>query len=204
MAVGVYAFFDSDGDCLYVGQSAKLEDRKQQHINHLRGGYHKRTEFNDWFAANGESNLIFSILEECADTDDLKNALEIKYFETLSPKFYGQVPSMNNKFTPSEATRKKISDTTRKVNEAAGAYIHKTCVCGTQFTVCAGRQYKYCSKLCANFQRRSALDFDTISSLYNSGLTLSKVGARLNVSYRTVHNFMVKNNIPRRASGYRA
>jgi GIY-YIG catalytic domain len=203
VTVGVYAFFDSLGDCLYVGQSSDLEQRNKQHLKHLRGGYHKREEFNEWFRINGESKLVFKILEECIDEGNTKNSLEIKYFISLNPRFYGQIPSMANKFIHTDETRSKISRTVRKNLEDIGVYYTKVCHCGVSFTVSASSTSKNCSMVCYHKSQEAGLDCEMVSELYNSGLTLKQVGDRLGVSYRTVHSFMVRNGIPRRASGTR-
>lgn len=201
MTVGVYAFFDQEGSCLYVGQSSNIEERYKQHMKQLRGGYHKRTEFNEWFESSEERMLVFKVLKECSNETDTKNYLEIEYFNQLNPRFYGQIPSMNNKFSHSEETRKRISTSVRKNLEELGLYETRACPCGSDFIALVKKTTKYCSSKCVIDDRKSSLDHTTVSELYNSGLTLTQVGKVLGVSYRTVHYFMVKNDIPRRASG---
>lgn len=198
MSIGIYAFFDLEDNCLYIGQSSNIEKRKTQHLKCLRGNYHRRQDFNNWFNLNTESNLSFKILEECLNDTKIKNALEIKYFNILQPKFYGQIPSMQNNFVQSDETKFKISNSVKKYNTARGAYVNITCPCGKVFEVMACRLKIFCSRTCADLSRKSKLNFDEVSFLYSSGLSLHQIGEKLNVSYRTVHNFMLKNNIPRR------
>jgi len=204
MTVGVYAFFDQDGNCLYVGQSGDIEGRHKQHINQLRGGYHRRSDFNEWFSSHGESKLSFKLLEKCSNDVDSRNYLEIEYFNQLNPMFYGQIPSMSNRFEHSDETRTRIAESVRKRLEDLGVYETRKCPCGSEFTALVRRTTKYCSRKCVVDDRKSVLDCTTVYDLYMSGLTLTQVGDILGVSYRTVHSFMVKHNIPRRASGPKA
>lgn len=204
MAVGIYAFFDLEGTCLYVGQSSDVYQRKKQHLKYLRGGYHKRKEFNDWFVLNGEDALVFKVLEVCSNEATTKNRLEIKYFEDLRPRYYGQTPSVLDRFSQSEETRYKISGSLKKTLTEQGVYTTKKCACGVEYTVTSSRDRVFCSAPCRsrrNNNRKSQLNYDEVTNLYASGLSLSEVGARVGVSYRTVHQFMVKNNIPRRKPG---
>lgn len=201
MTVGIYAFFDLDGNCLYVGQSSNLEKRRSQHLKHLRGGYHKRKDFVEWFIANGEDALEFRMLAECSEDVDIKNRLEIEYFQHLSPKFYGQVPSLNNRFSHSDETRLRISTSVRKNLQDLGVYEDRQCICGKYFTAFVKKDTRFCSTKCVGSSRSSSLNYDEVVKLYSSGLSLHKVGDILGVSYRTVHRFMVQNGIPRRKCG---
>lgn len=116
MTVGVYGIFDAKTDeCLYVGCSSNMEERFKQHLNHLKYKIHKRKDFVEWYHANGANPelITFRILEECEDNDVSKNTLEIKWFNDLKPKFFGQEPSLNNKMRHSDETKLKISAKTK-------------------------------------------------------------------------------------------
>ena len=201
MSAGIYAFFDKDGDCLYVGQSSDIESRRASHIKCLRGGYHKRKEFVEWYREN-ENSLEFKVLEECDDNPEIKNALEVLYFNELRPRFYGQVPSLLDKFRHSDETKAKIAKTVRRNLEDAGVYKDIVCPCGLTFSTWSSRPASYCSLACSrSLSSLKDWDRDSVIPLYNSGMTLHQIGESLGVSYRTVHKYMVKNNIPRRRPG---
>jgi GIY-YIG catalytic domain protein len=107
---GVYGIFDTlTGECLYVGQSKNIYERRRSHFKRLRGERHLKS-FTEWFISikKDESRLDLRVLCRCLDNDDIKNKLEIFWFNELHPRFYGAVPSENNKWSHSEETRKKI------------------------------------------------------------------------------------------------
>lgn len=119
MTVGIYLIQDKiTQENLYVGQSKNIEQRWKSHLKRLRGNRHLDS-FNEYFKSinKDESRLLFSILEECEDNDSIKNELEIKWFNILSPKCYGKVPSLNNKWQHSEETKKILSDSMNKKYE---------------------------------------------------------------------------------------
>lgn len=113
MTIGVYSIFNAETDeCLYVGLSKDIEDRWQSHLKNLQNKRHPRKDFVEWYHTNGAKPelIVFRILEECNNDDFILNTLEIKWFKELSPKYYGQIPSLKNRWTHSEETRKKIGD----------------------------------------------------------------------------------------------
>lgn len=109
MSIGIYALYYGE-TCLYVGQSKNIEQRYKRHMTRLKSETALQ-KFNDWFKENNcPHDLIeLKILEECEDCDPIKNELEIKWFNDLSPLFYGKVPSLKDAWSHSEETRKKIS-----------------------------------------------------------------------------------------------
>ena len=98
--IGVYGIFAGDL-CLYVGQSVDMEGRWRTHRGKLRNGSH-REDFQEFFSgalAGDLSSLEFRVLAEIRKRDQHElNRLECEFFEGLSPRFYGQVPSKRNSY----------------------------------------------------------------------------------------------------------
>lgn len=112
MTIGVYGIFDSyTNECLYIGQSSNIEYRWRMHRYLLINNKHIRKDFNQWLIDNGNDidRLRFTILETCNNIESIKNSLEIHYFEFFKPKFYGKLPSVNDKWEHSDETKNKIS-----------------------------------------------------------------------------------------------
>lgn len=116
MSIGIYALYYGE-TCLYVGQSKDIEQRYKRHIIRLKAGTALQ-KFNEWFQENNcpHESIELKILEECEDNDLIKNELEIKWFNDLSPLFYGKVPSLKDTWSHSEETRKKISESLKIKN----------------------------------------------------------------------------------------
>lgn len=151
MTVGIYGVFDSEtNECLYVGLSTDIEGRWRNHISCLIRGKHKSQDFVTWFKDRkmNLNTLDFKILEECEDDDSVLNLLEHKWFNILSPKFAGKIPSENEKWRHSENSRKNISEGVRKRFELNGVYENRLCHCGTSFNVRTKLSIKYCSAEC--------------------------------------------------------
>lgn len=111
---GVYAFFDAQtGECLYVGESTRVLQRKADHLRSLRDGSHPRKDFCSWFKDHGSDpeKLIFQILEECEP--NLLGSLEVHYFNKLNPRFFGQVPHADRQWFHTAETKLKISEANR-------------------------------------------------------------------------------------------
>lgn len=155
MTVGIYGIFDSETDeCLYVGMSKNIEVRWKQHIKELRGKRHKRKDFVEWFHNNGahEELLFFRILEECEYDETVLNIAEIKWFNELSPKYYGKKPSLNEKWALSDETRKRQSEAARRILLTVS--YEKVCkICKKDF-VSQGPIAFYCSDKCRSINQR--------------------------------------------------
>lgn len=154
--MGIYGIFCSEsGDCLYVGLSRNIEDRWKSHLKTLKNGTHPRKEFVSWFAHKGMSpeTLRFEILEEGCSVD--LNTLEIKWFKELSPRFFGKVPSENEKWSHSDETKEKIKNSHIAIAVNNGVrYSSKTCPCGVVFTGREKSLLKYCSSDCSKLYRK--------------------------------------------------
>lgn len=148
---GIYAFFDSTTDeCLYVGQTSKeFHVRYQTHLKKLRSGRHSRSEWVQWFhdRKKDATTMTFSVLEECAADEVRLNALEIKWFRILEPRFYGKTPSTRETWQHSEATREKIRETAL-AKAAQHATLWTCSYCGTVWSSVKSKAKKFCSDEC--------------------------------------------------------
>ena len=208
---GIYGIFDTlTEECLYVGQSKNIPERRQSHFKRLRGERHLKP-FTEWFVSIGkdESRLDLRVLCRCFDNDDIKNKLEIFWFNELHPRFYGAVPSVNNRWSHSEETRKKIGIRTYESERCGKHYTcavyYYTCVeCGKFFISSRRKRGKYalCSKKCmrAHSLKMDTLDYNKVKDLYESGVTQVKIAKMFGVSNATVSKFMRDNGI---STGYK-
>lgn len=158
---GIYGIFDIlTGECLYVGQSKNIYERRQSHFKRLRGERHLKP-FTEWFVSIGkdESRLDLRVLCRCLDNDDIKNKLEIFWFNELHPRFYGAVPSINNRWSHSEETRKKIA---RRTCESERLGKHYTCAV-----------YYYTCKMCDKFLPLQEGSLESTSSVQSHAPTLT-------------------------------
>lgn len=209
MTTGIYSINDKNtGECLYVGQSKDIEYRWKQHLSKLVLGTHLNS-FCTWFVEMGSdvNRLQFNVLEVCSNEDEIKNSLEIKWFKSLTPKFYGKEPSINDKWEHSSETKLKIG---RKSSKPPTFYI---LVCEKCSKVFWKKSYerKYCSKRCSeqgtwNKERRKpkrkiTVPKEKIHDLYwTQDLSLPEVARRLDISVETVVRIMDEYKIPRRTT----
>lgn len=201
MTIGIYGIFSTiDNECLYVGQSRDIEVRWKQHITSLKNGHHKRKDFVEWFQNYDESCIKFSVLEECENNDEILNSCEIKWFHKLLPKFYGKLPSVYEKWNHSDITKQKIREGRYKILEEQGYRMKRDIICKNCQKIFHSKNKSpiFCSKTCRIDYDNKRFDVDIITEQYNSGLSLHKIAELYNCSYRTIHYFMVKHNIPRR------
>lgn len=218
---GIYGIFDTlTGECLYVGQSQNIYERKMSHFRRLRGERHLKS-FTKWFVTIGkdESRLDLRVLCRCLNNDDIKNKLEIFWFNELHPKFYGAVPSVNNRWSHSEETRKKIGKSLAERFVDLGCppsnnpsvisckcYFYTCEMCNTVFSSKQKRHHShiFCSQSCAYSYNQSlkmdTLDYNKIKDLYESGVTQVKIAKMFGVSNATVSKFMRDNGI---STGYK-
>ena len=204
---GVYGIFDTlTGECLYVGQSKNIYERKMSHFRRLRGERHLKS-FTKWFVSidKDESRLNLKVLSRCFNNDDIKNKLEIFWFNELHPKFYGAVPSVNNRWSHSEETRKKIGKSLAERFVDLGCppsnnpsvisckcYFYTCEMCNTVFSSKQKRHHSHIfySQSCAYSYNQSlkmdTLDYNKIKDLYESGVTQVKIAKMFGVSNATV------------------
>lgn len=210
---GIYGIFDTlTGECLYVGQSKNIYERKMSHFRRLRGERHLKP-FTKWFVSieKDESRLDLRVLCRCLDNDDIKNKLEIFWFNELHPRFYGAVPSVNNRWSHSEETRKKIARRTCESERLGKHYTcavyYYTCIMCEKFFILSKKKHGkhiFCSKSCSHSYDKSlkmdTLDYNKVKDLYESGVTQVKIAKMFGVSNATVSKFMRDNGI---STGYK-
>lgn len=183
---GVYGIFNThSNECLYVGQSKDISSRWRRHISDLQINNHRCKLFNEWFNANTsvESLLTFKVLEECIDDDLVKNICEIKWFNELSPLFFGKVPSTKDKWAHSDITKEKI-------RIAATKPMHKkNCLnCDSIFEFKRPLSKTFCSNLCMlKFYKKDRIfDSNTVKEL-RQFLPVSEIAKMFNCSERLVY-----------------
>lgn len=210
MTCGAYGIFDTETkECLYVGQSATIESRWKRHLIDLRNGNHLRKDFISWFKNHGENaeSMDFRILELCENTDQAKNLAEIKWYTILNPKFSGQTPGENYKWSHSEETKRKISASLRSsIAQRPSTTYELTCkFCLKNFS--SKRQKAiYCSRICFNddlvtIEVTEELEF-RMRKLYEvDRMTMKQMSFELGFSDATVHKLMVIFGITRRGRG---
>jgi hypothetical protein len=204
MSCGAYGIFDAETqECLYVGQSATIESRWKRHLIDLRNGNHLRKDFISWFQDHDEDSesMDFRILELCENTDKAKNSVEMKWFAILEPRFSGQIPGENYKWSHSEETRRKISASSRK------AKIHNlTCKFCTNNFSSRRRTQVYCSQICFRDDQVSIIPTEELGvrmrKLYEiDKMSMKEMSFELGFSDATVHKLMVVFGIARRSRG---
>ena len=206
MVCGIYAIFDTcTHDCLYVGQSHDIESRWKQHIKGLRYGIHKRKEFISWFIKHGEDlhSIEFSILEECANEDSIKNFHEAKWFVILKPKFYGKIPSLKEEWSLSLDTRNKISRSLRSNFDKKKIACHK---CGHKF-IPKNCVEIVCKRCLTDYYREQntvikKTEIPEIVDLYNRGKSLREISSIYHVSHICIRNILLKNDVSLHSYGY--
>lgn len=205
MTVGIYGIFDSKTDeCLYVGLSKNIEQRWISHLKELKSKCHKRQDFVEWYHSNGavKELLSFKILEECEMDEKLLNSAEIKWFNKLLPKYYGKRPSISEKWKHSEETINKIKASRAKQKMPKDGRILRNLICQNCEEVFHSKvkDPKYCSRDCRIEHENKRFDKQELTGKYNSGLSLHDLAKEYDCSYRTIHSYMVRHNIPRRTA----
>lgn len=205
MTIGVYAIFSAiDGLCLYVGQSSNIEERWKAHLKNLRADKHLQS-FSDWFRQHDLQNdvLDFRILDVCENDENEKNRLEIKWFHILSPQFYGKEPSLNEKWSLSEETKNKISESLKRGRRK---HVYACLFCEKMFlSITLNR--KFCSPKCTQKypENRIAKFLDRKDQIYNlywiEGKSRREIGEVLGIKRSSVGNLMRDLEIPTRPKG---
>lgn len=206
--IGIYGiYFKKDDTCLYIGQSIDIESRWKNHRWRLENNQHLK-DFSFWFEKNNISldDLIFKTLCICSDKDILKNELEIFFFNEEQPKFYGKIPSKNEKWSHSEKTKSKISNTFReRTITSLDTKLDKILfmckdeeipfnqIC-EELSVSKStlRWYlKHKNIVCVyNKSSISSQNRSKIISLREEGLSLREIGSLVGTSYESVRRFL--------------
>lgn len=112
---GIYAITNVITNDCYVGSSARLAHRRQQHFNALRRGCHACQHLQRSFDKYGESSFVFSVLEETLPEKDVLIQREQHWMDTLQPRFNKRVVAHSNLgMKNSEETRLKKSEAAKK------------------------------------------------------------------------------------------
>jgi len=85
-AKGVYVYFDSSGDCIYVGKSADLADRFKKHFQrtYRRDKSDKRGKhFKFWSGRPGDMTIKYFLIDKEVD----RKVIEIMLIHLLEPAF---------------------------------------------------------------------------------------------------------------------
>lgn len=212
MICGIYAIFDFETDeCLYVGQSKDVDFRLVQHFRKLRSGKHLKS-FADWFESVGrdESRVVFSLLEECKNTDKAKNVAEMKWFRVLEPKFFGKQPSLNDKWEHSKETKDKIAKgniafLVKNNRKKEILFQTKLCdYCHKKFQTPAEKPMANCSSRCAHNSRIVVIDKSTLIKLYiDKKMGTRAIGNMFNTSDHTILKRLREHGIPVRRKNER-
>lgn len=205
MTVGIYGIFNAKTDeCLYIGMSKNIEERWHSHLKELKSKRHKRQDFVEWYHSNGavKELLSFKILEECEPNEKLLNNAEIKWFNTLKPKYFGKSPSLNEKWSHSVATREKIrvAALNQQINENSRILRDLICQNCKEIFHSKVKSPQFCSRDCRTNFDNKRFDKQELTDKYNSGMSLHALAEEYNCSYRTIHGYMVRHNIPRRTA----
>lgn len=209
---GVYGIFDAEkGECLYVGQSKDVYARWDGHLKGLRYNRH-RPDFTIWFwlHSSDESALDFRLLEYCKATDEALNRAETKWFYLLEPRFYGKKPSLKEKWSHTDESRRNIVEGMLKSDRYKSVLpiLPRECeTCKKVFTPPNKRDGKFCSRECfannklIHKKAQAYLEIEAICYMYLDGLSLRKISKVVGVSHITVRNILIENSIELRTQG---
>lgn len=106
MTAGIYGIFNRDTGRVYVGMTANVQTRWQQHRHALRFGRHTCTQLQADWQHYGPDGFEFRMIEVCDDGEYnvvRVGALECKWVDHYGPLLYGYVePKPTPKRRPRE------------------------------------------------------------------------------------------------------
>lgn len=204
MTVGIYGIFDKrDDTCLYVGQSKDIAERWKGHLKNLRSGKHIRKDFVTWFESYDKDpeSIRFEILEPCLNDDVVKNVIEMHWFQELNPRFFGKMPTINERWALSEETKAKIG-ATLAANNPRKMYEFVCKGCGETFSTKRSVRL-FCDLDCRRQYDKVIIADDVLKSKLVEKyeiqrMTLHEIAREMNVSHVTIYKLLEKFNIPRR------
>ena len=209
--IGIYGIFDVVTDeCLYVGQSIDIEYRVKRHRWRLLNESHLKS-FSAWFNSIEKdiNRLEFRVLELCTDDDPTKNALEMVWFNTLSPRFYGKVPSEKERWALSDQTKEKIAKSmcsywdTKEGRESRLQSRVLTCgQCESEYSS-GRRDSRFCSDRCSRKNRVCQVDIELITDMYLSGHTLRDIAKSVGISHVSIRSKLIDSGVVLRSPGER-
>ena len=190
---GIYGWFDRESrECLYIGKSIDIEERKSTHLKNLKSGKHPRKEFVEYYnRLNNKNNLLFETLEvlETIDEKELSIA-ECKWFFTLNPKFYGKMPSPNDhewflkddvKMSIRSSLNKHFEDISSKCEmKECNNKVHNSIYC----KACKRKNEYHYSYRAYNISDKT---IEKIISDYKTGISCEYISMSLNVNKTIVY-----------------
>lgn len=102
---GIYRI-DCNGECLYIGQSINLRERKGSHLRKLRNNKHYNIYLQRMYNKYSDK-FVFSKIEECKP--EKLTEREMFWIAEMKPKCNMQIPSDSTYFTVTEKVRQKMS-----------------------------------------------------------------------------------------------
>lgn len=167
----IYGLYDSEDNCLYVGQSIRHKDRENDHRRLLKQGNHHCNGLQEWYDTAQNNNLVFKIIEKVEKDSQQLYERELFWFEELKPKFWSKKPGM--KFIWDD-----LSDDVKD-------------------KVFSGRRVKR-EESAQEFKDRYSKD---ILELYvDNGLTILEVAEKLEISYSRVYSILKETNSVRQSN----
>ena len=170
MTIGVYGFYNTKADMIYVGSSKTIENRKCRHISDLNSNTHTNRYLQQAWNQDGASSFVFFILGTCELHERIELEKEwINFFRSNDRNFGYNIaePGCTPDFTGrkhTEEAKEKIREynRTRTISEATrekhrvNYYLNKALckevlprycsVCGVQIFI-KGKHY---SKTCGS------------------------------------------------------
>lgn len=205
----IYAFFcASTLSCLYVGQAFNAQARYQTHVAKLRAGTHRQAAWSSWFSEHqfNETSMICVILENVEDTDEARNCAEIAWFNELSPKFFGKIPSTAERWAQSESSRKSIAAGVSAVRQAKSlSNVDRICeACGSAYRAPL-KSVTRCKRVKCKRERRQvgqlyAISVNDLTDMYRT-MSLRQIADILEVSHISIRNRMMDLGIALRSQG---
>lgn len=133
--------------------------------------------------------------------------MEIKWFNSLSPKYYGKRPSLNETWVLSEETREKIKKTIIDKLPLDKNYLFRdlTCLFCDKIFHNKNKDRIFCSRKCQSeytkYKSNKEYDYDYIYDLYwNQGISRPELAKLLGVGRTKALTIMKRLGIPRRDS----
>lgn len=115
---GIYMIKNKVNGTIYIGQSADIYDRWDEHLRALRGEYHPNNHLQRSWNKHTEFNFEFSIIEEClVDELDSREIYWIAYYDSYKHG-YNQTEGGGGMrgFKHSDDTKRKISESIKGEN----------------------------------------------------------------------------------------
>ncbi len=84
---GIYYIKNITTNQIYIGQSKRLRERRNQHFSHLRKNKHENPHLQNSFNKYGESSFDYGVIQYCDEID--LDPLEIAYMNLFNVKQHG-------------------------------------------------------------------------------------------------------------------